>query len=366
MSRTVAAVVAVATLAVLAAGACSGAEGGTRADRATPAAPATGATGTSADPATTTTTRPATTTTTAPCPPVDGVGGDVTVFRARAGGGCVPAGRLVAYRCDDGSVPVVVTGMAATPTDHLGGRFAATVPSAPADAALLGVRPDGGRVLRSPTDPDAVYLDTGAAVTRWPAVRHWPTASGAVVDGFYRPAAFFLGDSVMLGAVDAIRAAMAPWDVVVDAAVSRSTIAGAEVVRQRRAEIHDVVVVQLGTNDGADPGLYAERVRAVMAELAGVPLVVWLTIREARPYYTTTNATLRDVLRAYPNATVADWNAVAPPSAVYSDGLHLRAEGAAAMAALARDTVMGWYAATVDRGPDACRPALEAAVRARG
>lgn len=349
--------VAVLAVAVLA-GACRAGGEGRAVDRAAPVP--------STRPATTTTTAaPPTTTTTIPaCPAPRGVDGDVTVFRAAAGGPCRPAGELVAYRCAVRSGPAVVTGLAGDlPVDHLGGRFASTVPSVPTDRQLLGVRDDGARLFRSPSDPDAVFLDTGVAVTRWPALRWWATGSGALVRGFHRPAAFFLGDSVMLGAVGAIHAAMAPWDVVVDAAVSRSTAAGVDVVRARRAEIADVVVVQLGTNDGADTAVFAERVRALMAELAGVDLVVWLTIREARPYYAATNATLREVVAGYPNAVVADWNAAAPPTATYADGLHLRAEGAAAMAALARDAVFAWYAATADRGPDACRAQLVAAVR---
>jgi lysophospholipase L1-like esterase len=210
-----------------------------------------------------------------------------------------------------------------------------------------------------------VFLDTGVAVTRWPVLPTWTTSSGAVVRGFHRPAAFLVGDSVMLGAAAAIPAAMAPWDVVVDAAVSRSTLAGLEVLRARAAEVHDVVVVQLGTNDGADTALFEQRVRAVMDHLAGVALVVWLTTREARPYYAASNEVVRRVVGSYPNGVVADWARLAPPGAVYADGLHLRPEGAAAMAALIRDTVLGWYAARVDRGPDGCRAALEAAVRGR-
>jgi hypothetical protein len=35
------------------------------------------------------------------------------------------------------------------------------------------------------------------------------------------------------------------------------------------------------------------------------------------------------------------------------------------MADLARHIVLGWYDRTVDRGPDACRDALDAAVHAR-
>lgn len=364
--RRAAAAVAVLSLAVPA---CRVDEAGSRADRAAPpaASPSTAAAATTNAPSTTTTARPTTTTAPPPCEVVEGldaVDGDVTVFREREGGACVPPGRLVAYRCGRRSAPVVVTDMAGTPTDHLGGRFAVTVPAAPPDSEVVGVREDGPRLLRSPSDPFAVYLDTGVAVTRWPAVRHWTTANGAVVDGFHRPAAFFLGDSVMLGAAGAIQAAMHPWDVVVDAAVSRTTVAGLDVLRHRRAEVQDVVVVQLGTNDEADPAAYAQRVREVMDELHDVALVLWLTIKEARPYYGPANAALREVVAGYPNGLVADWNAVASPSATYSDGLHLTAEGAAIMATLARDTVFLWHAGTMDRGPDGCRAGLDAAVRA--
>lgn len=339
-------------------GAPAGAEGAAR-------APSTAAAPVRTAPSTSTTVPPTTTTTVAPCPVVAGVDGDVTVFRAGDGGRCVDPRRLVAYRCDDGSVPAIVTADGGPPVDHLGGRFAATVPAAPGDAVVLGVRDDGATVARSPADPGAVYLDTGVAVTRWPALGRFTTGSGAVVAGFFRPHAFFLGDSVMLGAVGAIQAAMAPWDVTVDAAVSRSTAAALDVLRARRGEVQDVVVLQLGANDGGDPGVFAGRVRAVMDELAGVPLVVWLTIREARPYYAAANAALRDVVAGYPNGMVADWNAVAPPTGVYRDGLHLAPEGAAAMAALARDTVFLWYAGTADRGPDPCRADLDAALAAR-
>ena len=120
-----------------------------------------------------------------------------------------------------------------------------------------------------------------------------------------------LGDSVMLGSKAASEKELAGWDLTFDAAVNRSTIAGAQIVAARRSEIHDIIVIQLGTNDGGNPTTYASRVDAVMKALDGVPYVVWLTIHEARSYYKSDNDVLRQKATQYPNMRIADWNAVA-------------------------------------------------------
>ena len=140
-----------------------------------------------------------------------------------------------------------------------------------------------------------------------------------------------LGDSVMLGSKAATEKELAGWDLTFDAAVNRSTLAGAQIATARRSEIHDIIVIQLGTNDGGNPTTYASRVDAVMKALDGVPYVVWLTIHEARPYYKSDNDVLRQKATQYPNMRVADWNAVAnaTPGGMVSDGLHLNATGAA-------------------------------------
>ncbi|HTH04996.1 MAG TPA: hypothetical protein VL916_03960 [Ilumatobacteraceae bacterium] len=159
-------------------------------------------------------------------------------------------------------------------------------------------------------------------------------------------AVFMLGDSVMLGSKAAAEKELAGWDLTFDAAVNRSTIAGAQIATARRSEIHDIIVIQLGTNDGGNPTTYATRVDAVMKALNGVPYVVWLTIHEARPYYKSDNDVLRQKATQYPNMRIADWNAVAnaTPGGMVSDGLHLNATGAVAMAKLVHSTIDDIYA----------------------
>ena len=93
---------------------------------------------------------------------------------------------------------------------------------------------------------------------------------------------FLLGDSVMLGSKAAAEKQFADWQLTFDAAVNRSTLAGAQIAAARRGEMRDFVVVQLGHNDGGSPSLYTQRVDAVMKALEGVPNVVWLTIHEVR------------------------------------------------------------------------------------
>ena len=159
-------------------------------------------------------------------------------------------------------------------------------------------------------------------------------------------AVFMLGDSVMLGSKAASEKELSGWDLTFDAAVNRSTLAGAQIAAARRSEIHDIIVIQLGTNDGGNPTTYASRVDAVMKALNGVPYVVWLTIHEARPYYKSDNDVLRQKATQYPNMRIADWNAVAnaTPGGMVSDGLHLNATGAAAMAKLVHSTIEDIYA----------------------
>ncbi len=140
-----------------------------------------------------------------------------------------------------------------------------------------------------------------------------------------------IGDSVVLGTYDQIPRALPGWDVKVDATVSRSTEAGLDALRVDGTE-WDVVVVELGANDGGSPAVFRPRVDALLGALAPVPQVVWLTIHEARPYYAGANDVIRGAVAAHPNASVGDWNAAIQPADTGEDGLHLTPAGSAHMA----------------------------------
>jgi len=143
-----------------------------------------------------------------------------------------------------------------------------------------------------------------------------------------------VGDSIILGAKSQMVSAFEQqgFAVTFDAAVSRSTSAGASAVGTHANELTDSLVVNLGANDAGSPALFKSRVEKLLSQTTAVPHVYWLTIRESRPYYPGANNILREMQATHPNLTVVDWNAAAAaPGLTSSDGLHLTPGGAQAM-----------------------------------
>ncbi|MCU1453034.1 MAG: hypothetical protein JWN46_1180 [Acidimicrobiales bacterium] len=142
-----------------------------------------------------------------------------------------------------------------------------------------------------------------------------------------------IGDSVLEGAASQLPVALPGHQVTVDAMVNRSTLRGIDVVNQRGNNF-DVVVIQLGTNDSGTPGVFAPRVERLLSTLTKVPLVIWLTIHEVRPYFADANNVLRNMVAFHPNLAVADWSKVADqfPDCFSRDGLHLKGLGPNLMA----------------------------------
>jgi lysophospholipase L1-like esterase len=243
------------------------------------------------------------------------------------------------------------------------------VAALPAGAVAVGEADDGVALLVDPADPAAAYVAGPAGVERWPAVPAHPDASGALVEGSARPNVFVVGDSVVLGAEPQLRAAFGSWAFTLDAAVSRFTREGIDVLRARRAEVADVVVVALGYNDGIDVEPFRATAGALLDELAGVALVVWVNLRATQPYYAADDAVLLELAATRPNVVVADWAAASaplPPEAFAADGLHLTPTSAAVLADLVAGTVLGWHRGHPEQGDQSCRPALDAVVGAGG
>lgn len=163
-----------------------------------------------------------------------------------------------------------------------------------------------------------------------------------------------VGDSIILGAQSAITETFHQigWEVSFDAAVSRSTSAGAAAVAAHGPELTDTLVVSLGANDSGNTELFRRRVEEVLAAAGATPRILWLTIPEVRPYYGPANQVLRDAATTHPNLEVVEWHVAATnPGMTSSDGLHLTPAGARAMAFL----VMG--AALSDRTATPLAPA---------
>jgi peptidoglycan/LPS O-acetylase OafA/YrhL len=196
------------------------------------------------------------------------------------------------------------------------------VESEEAEAADAGDATEAEGTAAAEAPPPDVAPEAGTDAT--PAPDAPPPPSPPTPESARRVAA--IGDSVMLGAADALQHALGPIDV--DAAVSRQVTTGIQVLEAHRAagEIGDVVIVHLGNN-----GLFSARqFDALMRVLAGVPRVVIVTVKVPRPWEAPNNAVLAAGAARYPNTVLADWRAAAAgrSSLFWPDGLHLRADGA--------------------------------------
>jgi len=149
-----------------------------------------------------------------------------------------------------------------------------------------------------------------------------------------------IGDSVMLGAADALAGTIGRDRTTVDAAESRQFSAGVDTIQQYKdkGELGDEVVVQLGTNGTVNPDDF-ER---MMQILKSTKRVVIINAKVPRPWEDEVNQVLGDGVKRYKNSVLVDWHTVAGnhPEWFYDDGLHLRPDGAAAYAQLVASKVL--------------------------
>ena len=113
-----------------------------------------------------------------------------------------------------------------------------------------------------------------------------------------------------------------------------------DAVRAHGRSLGDVLVVDVGYNEGST-GYRAGMRRIIRAARAqGASGVVWVTLREASPVYRPTNAAIRREAGRWRAVAVADWEAASRGKPWFrEDGLHLNAAGANALARLVREHV---------------------------
>jgi hypothetical protein len=117
------------------------------------------------------------------------------------------------------------------------------------------------------------------------------------------------GDSVLLGAKGQLVAQLAPWPVAVDAEESRSLLGAIGILQRAQSTLGNVVVLDLGYNDGTDRTAFRERIDGAMAVLTAVPRVVWLNQTEFAAGRSGMNTELSAAAARYPNLDIVDWNA---------------------------------------------------------
>lgn len=146
-----------------------------------------------------------------------------------------------------------------------------------------------------------------------------------------------IGDSVMLGAVDALQQNI-PNLGLLDAQGSRQPLAAIDLLRQLRAAdyLGDSVVIHIGNNGP----FTAEQFDEMMQVLAGADkvLIVNLTVppNVPDPIAVPNNAVLADGVQRHPNAVLVDWHAASAnhPEFFGEDNIHLSLQGAQAYAGL--------------------------------
>ena len=278
----------------------------------------------------------------APCATtIDVNGTEVQLFHA-AGGGCIQPDQLRAYRCGDDVDPVIE----AVGLRFLGGMFAMTVPSLPAGAELLG---KGGHrdIFAVPGDRPTLYVRSDGEVQRWLTLVRPPDSL---------PRALFLGDSITLGSRGAIVRALPGWGTGFRAQIGRTTSEGIEVARTLHDVFdQDVVVVELGTNESTAEG-FPDRVRGMLDLVDPARLVVWVTVHRDLPFVPELNDDIVAAMRSLPNGAVADWNFLATPDDVISDGVHPSDRGKEVIASLLSRLLVRWHDAATGHGATACAP----------
>lgn len=171
---------------------------------------------------------------------------------------------------------------------------------------------------------------------------------------------FVITDSVVLGAVPAIRSAFAGWQVDVVGRQGLFANDAAELAWASRAAIGDEVVVAVGYNYPVwNPPLFDAWIDQMLGRLtaAGATRVHWVTLRSPVAgvdgivsvweqtgialRYPEANAQLRAAMARWPQLSLADWATVGAGPGLTWDGIHLNPTGAAKMAALLYDEVAG-------------------------
>ena len=146
---------------------------------------------------------------------------------------------------------------------------------------------------------------------------------------------YALGDSVMLGAADALR------DVgvdTVDATVSRQFYSAPDIISGISG--YDTLILHLGTNGPPTAGQFDDAMKAAAG--AGFSRVIVLTIQlpdlSRYAYEAPTNQLIRDGSAQW-GAALLDWNAAsdANPNWLYSDGFHLTPAGRLGYAEMVAD-----------------------------
>jgi lysophospholipase L1-like esterase len=237
--------------------------------------------------------------------------------------------------------------LAACTGGHAGSTSVVTVgavPSAPTPSSTVTTVATTTIPVETTTIP-TVSLSPSPFPTARPGIPVDQLPADSTVDaGITDNRLFLLGDSVMgtLRSGNTARNMLEPlgWKVTLDAVDGRFADAAITVLRDRRRDIGQVVVILIGNNYGGNEELIGRQFDTMLSLLDGVPRIVFLTVEEYEAKQAEVNAELRRVA-ADPRVTLVDWNTIVKGTlgANRPDGLHLTPFGAGVLARTIADAV---------------------------
>ena len=264
----------------------------------------------------------------------------------------MPPDRLLGFRCTDADPVVVEIGAGSREAERfVGDRWATPMAALPRGAFPLGEGADL-QVYGMPNDPKVLYVAQGDTIERWLRLPRLGASDP--------PTAFVIGDSIADGAEPFILEALPTWTVGFDAVIGRGTNSALSVAAEQAAARPDVVVIELGTNDG-DPATFRENAVTILDTLRRVPLVVWQTTHGPLENVPGVNVHIHGLAQVYPNMIVADWDTFVRDDELSSDGVHPAPGHEALMAQLIAPILTRWLELADGGGGSSCAAAAETA-----
>lgn len=262
----------------------------------------------------------------------------VTIFQG-PGGHCLPRERIVEYRCRGVAPEIVVGAGHKDERRFLGGAFAARVPKLPPGAQVTGVG-EGTQAIEIPGLPDRLYTVRGTDVQRW----LWLPPAATVTPG--GPDAFLIGDSLLYGGQYAIADALPGWHLGFDAENGRASSSGIAIAQAQSVLDHDVVVVELGTNDQSSTA-FRTNATEILTALKRVPLVLWQTVKgpPETVHAEEIDQVIHELISTRGNTSIVDWAGGVKEEELGYDGVHPTPEHEDAMARLVAPMLRQWWVA---------------------
>jgi lysophospholipase L1-like esterase len=154
---------------------------------------------------------------------------------------------------------------------------------------------------------------------------------GAAVASADPAQVLIVGDSLAVGMRPFLGDMITDRQVTFDARNGWTTPQGMEALRIDLSQYApQTFVISLGTNDGSDPAVFADRIHRIMRQLPPYACVVWPAIYrpKRKGAYEGLNRELRKAARLDPRLTVIGWDRMVEKGTVsLRDGLHPDEDG---------------------------------------